>query len=146
MRASGNWNGPVWAATESEAAGSAATPTANDLVMTTGNHTLDINTNAVCRTMYFNTGTLNLNGNSLYCVGGDFSVFYGNISHGNVTLNLGSGTLTARQFNVGSVSPSPYTHTIDAGTSNIILSPPTSGFKSYFGNYTLNYLLVNLGE
>ena len=114
LRTSGNWNGPVWAATSDGVAGSAATPTSADLVLTTGNHTLDVNTDAVCRTMYFNTGTLNLNGNSLHCVGGDFSVFYGNSSHGNVTLNLGSGTLAARQFNVGSVSPSPYTHIINA--------------------------------
>ena len=32
LRATGNWNGAVWAATDSGTAGSAATPTASDTV------------------------------------------------------------------------------------------------------------------
>ena len=32
LRASGNWNGPVWAATSDGVAGSAATPTIDDSV------------------------------------------------------------------------------------------------------------------
>lgn len=65
LRANGNWNGPVWAATSGGTAGSAATPTSDDDVYITANYTVTLTADAECYGLWFGNGRINLNGNKL---------------------------------------------------------------------------------
>lgn len=97
LRASGNWNGPVWADTESGTAGSASTPTANDAVYIAANYTVTLTTNAVAGSVSHINGTLDLASYKLTVgmptVPGSYIPDF--ISTGSTarTINLGSGHL-----------------------------------------------------
>lgn len=88
LRATGNWNGPVWADTSGGVAGSAATPTANDSVYIAANYTVTLTADATALYVNQTRGTLNLSSFSL-TVEWDLS------SHGDAarSINLGSGHL-----------------------------------------------------
>lgn len=74
LRATGDWNGPVWAATSGGAAGSAATPTTNDNVFIAANYTVTLTGDSVCNNFSQTNGRLNLNGHKLTVYGlGGFS-------------------------------------------------------------------------
>ena len=67
LRASGNWNGPVWAATSGGAPGSAATPTGSDEVYIAANFTVTLTADAACSYFQIEQGRFNLNGYKLDC-------------------------------------------------------------------------------
>ena len=89
LRATGNWNGPVWAATSGGAAGSAATPTASDDVYIAANFTVTLTAAATAFKVGHTNGAILLNGNKLSI--GPFGLSsYGTSAR---TLNLTNGTL-----------------------------------------------------
>ena len=130
LRATGNWNGPVWAETSDGAAGSAATPTNVDNVNITANFTVTVTADAECFQFYQSNGTLTLSSYTLVCQ----SSFYSTGSTSR-TINLNSGVLhvgdgTSYTSNVFSLGGSNLT--FNAGTSLVRVkaigwySPPVS--------------------
>lgn len=104
LRATGNWNGPVWAATSGGAAGSAATPTDDDDVYLMGTLVVTLVADADCKSISLTPGPpppdhgprVEIGVHNLH-VYGDV-VFYGQIS--------GSGSVTVGgDFNVESLTP-----------------------------------------
>ena len=65
LRATGNWNGAVWAATSGGAAGSAATPTINDEVVISSNFIVTLTGNSSAATILHTNGQLRLGGHKL---------------------------------------------------------------------------------
>lgn len=88
LRATGNWNGAVWAATSDGVAGSAATPTVSDSVHIESNFSVTLTSNAVCEaiTMFGTGAVLNLNGYRLDT--------HKTASFLQGTLSLSGGTIT----------------------------------------------------
>lgn len=60
LRASGNWNGAVWAATSGGTAGSASAPGASDVVHIKANYTVTLVADVTVQDLYQDNGTLNL--------------------------------------------------------------------------------------
>lgn len=140
LRASGNWNGPVWAATSSGVAGSAATPTVNDDVYIAANFTVTLTADASCRKIFHTNGTINLNS---YKLSLQFDLqSFGSISR---TINLGSGTLELLH---GGLYLLDSNLTFNAGTSLVIFNMVDGGFTNDFetSNKTFNDVVINMGQ
>lgn len=146
LRASGNWNGPVWAATSSGAAGSAATPTASDFVYIQANFTVTLPGNAEAITVYQTAGHINLSSYNLTLDSGFQSV--GSTAR---SINLGSGVLETNA-NKQSANGSGFAIkgsncTLTAGTSTVILNCgymyATESLETL--SQPLNDVIINLG-
>lgn len=149
LRASGNWNGPVWAATSGGAAGSAATPTASDNVYVAANYTVTLTADATCNFLVHTNGTISLDSYKL-------SVDESLRSTGSTsrTMNLGSGGIelvygVGAGNNIFELSGSNLT--LNAGTSLVTINyrggfngPPL--FEGYFitGSKTFNDVVINI--
>lgn len=112
LRASGNWNGAVWAATSDGVAGSAATPTASDDVYINANYSVTLTANATAKSVYHTNGTLSLGSYTLSC-----------------QIKFDSGNTTARTINMGSGS-------IFTGLSGVWFTG--YGFNLWGSNLTFN--------
>lgn len=77
LRATGNWNGPVWAATSDGAAGSAATPTVNDTVRIEADFTVSLTSDATVSYHLQNSGRINLSGHKYTVTGGNGTIISG---------------------------------------------------------------------
>lgn len=144
--ASGNWNGPVWAATSGGAAGSAATPNGNDDVFIDANFTLSVNVNFQSIKSFTQTnGTLNLGANTL-------TVYYSFSSTGTTarTINLGSGKLDLQPSDANShftLSGSNLTFTPGTSTISVNRSSYPSGALNFATNsVTFNDVAMSLGS
>lgn len=93
LRASGNFNGPVWAATSSGVAGSAATPTSADNVYIAANYTVTLTADAACLSIFHTNGTLSLNSYTLVSGDGFGGSGFNSTGSSARTINMGSGKL-----------------------------------------------------
>lgn len=147
LRATGNWNGSVWASTSSGSAGSAATPTSSDDVFITANFTVTLVADVTVNKINHTNGRINLS-----TFGLNATYYYAGGSTAR-TLDLGSGT-----FTITSVDSSNFVY-FNVGGSNMTLIPGTSllilnclygedGDESYFvtGDKTFNDVQINLGS
>lgn len=159
LRASGNWNGAVWAATSGGAAGSASTPTAGDRVHLSANFTVTLTADAACERIEHRQGTLNLSSYKL-SVGGQFAGWneyrsYPGTAH---TLNMGSGVLEITGGGYNSYSGGNFAAssslTIVPGTSQLVMNVndfnedfDTGSAPAYLGTLgkTFNDVIINLG-
>lgn len=143
LRASGNWNGSVWAATEDGAAGSAGTPVAGDVVyIMDGSLTLTLNVDTpLLHQFYLRYGTLNLNSYSLNTSGLCWiGVYYGSENNA-ATLNMGAGRLA-----IGGDLRFSSNSSVNAGTSQIELNYTSSTRTFGTSGKTLNDVVINLGS
>ena len=140
LRATGNWNGPVWAATSGGTAGSAATPTASDDVYINANYTVTLTANAVARKVFHTNGQLNLSSYKL-SLGFDLQSF-GDTAR---TINLGSGTLELLH---GWFYLLNTNLTFSAGTSQVIFNMVDGDVTNdfYTASKTFNDVTINIGE
>lgn len=139
LRASGNWNGPVWAATSSGTAGSAATPTGADDVFIDANFTLTLNQNIEVKSIWQSAGTINC---------GAYNVtaqYYTDVNSATAkTLNMGSGTWTLSGGSMGAtIVKNNASTTLNAQTSTIILNLPAGMWS--LPSATYNDVFINLG-
>lgn len=155
LRATGNWNDPVWASTPAGAPGSAATPTSSDGVYMAAGFNLTLSSNAACYYLEHTSGTLAMGSHTLLLDGG--KGFYSTGSTAR-TINLGSGTLRVDNHVSAMPDGGPFilsgaNLTFNAGTSNIIINavenfdgPPV--FNSVFKtmNKAFNNVHINLGD
>lgn len=142
LRASGNWNGPVWAATSGGTAGSAATPTTDDYVYMDSNFTVTLSDDAECTVLYHDNGEFNLSQYTL-------TAKFGFLSSGSTSrsINLGSGTIkiTSGIFN-NCFRLRGENLNFDAGASLIDISYQTNA-NMYFDtlNNEFNDVIFRLG-
>ena len=148
LRASGNWNGAVWAATSSGAAGSAATPTSSDVVYIASNYTVTLTEGAECGGLIHTDGTLSLGSYKLdvYTGSSEFSST-GSTSR---TIDLGSGILnishnsgsTPLNFNFSGTNLN-----LISGTSKVIISPNYQVGTATFNTLgkVFNDVAINIG-
>lgn len=144
LRASGNWNGPVWAATESGAAGSAATPTINDEVTISANFTVTLTANASAATISHTNGRINWNGQKL-------TVDANLVSNGSTsrTLDLSNGTLEFTGSGLPELALSGTNLNVNSSGSLIIfnqtwsIGSSTMHFRT--ASKVFNDVIVNLG-
>lgn len=137
LRASGNWNGPVWAATSSGAAGSASTPSDSDDVYIAANYTVTLIDNVELRSFHQSAGTFNLSGYTVYVR------LNSNCHTGNRTLNFQGGTFVA----VGGIdfgNSSPSSITMD-GTGSIVIGPVGTPDTWRTNSLTFNDVIINIG-
>ena len=104
LRATGNWNGPVWAATSGGVAGSASTPTANDDVYLASNMEVSLTGDAECKSIPFPPGPPPMSplpsvyiGNHTLHVHGDFA--YPIVMSGSGTLVVDGDFYPNQEFN-----------------------------------------------
>lgn len=141
LRATGNWNSPVWAATSGGAAGSAATPTPEDDVYISANYTVTLTANAACAYLSHTNGTLSL---SSYTLTTGFFSSGGNTAR---TLNLGSGTLIVGPGDFGMFDIFGSNLTLNAGTSLVKLRPQYSGGETFSTlNKSFNDVVIEMGS
>ena len=144
LRASGNWNGPVWAATSSGVAGSAATPTIDDEVNIIANFTVTLTAAASAAAILHTNGTVALSSHKL-TVDSNF-VSSGTTSR---TISLGSGTLEFTGNGLPEFQLSGSNLTFSAGTSLVIfnqkwtIGSSTNHFAT--GNKTFNDVRILMG-
>lgn len=140
LRASGNWNDPVWAATSNGVAGSASTPTASDNIYLESANTVTLSADAACGSIFHNNGTLALSSYTLTCSG------LSSMSSTPRTINLGSGKLVLNSQG-GWFSLTGSNLTFNAGTSLVIFN--NYGFSGGISFNTLsktfNDVQINLG-
>ena len=122
LRATGNWNGPVWAATSGGAAGSAATPTIDDDVYVAANYTVTVTANASCNSLTHTNGTINLS-NYYKLTSRIAFVSSGSASR---TINLNEGHLYIPEAIAG-------------GSANFSLEGSNLNFNAGDSTITLNY-------
>ena len=139
LRATGNWNGPVWAETSSGTAGSAATPGEWDTVIMAANYTLTMNMNATVGGFSHQNGTFNLGSYKLSVLGVEtgptqHECSFESIGTTSRTINLGSGTLETEHndYDGTDFKLSGSNLTFNAGTSQVIINAHT-GFAPYTG-------------
>lgn len=138
LRASGNWDGAVWAATSSGAAGSASTPTSSDDVYIDSSFTLNANADidvTSFRVSYSFTGTINFGSGShslgvVQFTGGNINLQSSIITVSGMTASMTGGT-------TGSINPGSSTVIIE-GT---ISTPLVYGVANR--NINLNTVIVN---
>ena len=140
LRATGNWNGPVWAATESGTAGSAATPTADDWVYIAANYTVTLTADAVCNLLTHTNGTVSL-GSSKLTVNGGLLKSNGSTAR---TFNLGNGTLHIKSTVFGNISFAGSNLTIIPGSSLVIIDYDYAGSPFDTLSKTFNDVVVNM--
>lgn len=168
LRASGNWNGPVWAATSNGAAGSAATPTASDDVIIIADDmakfTVAVTANAQAKSVDFQSpdgvgGVLNINSGVTLSVAGAVTGFGANNS---LTV---TGTLSCKDFNFpnGSINISGTLRIDNPGDNEgLYVSSVTtlnatgslleintqqpSGSRLWTNSKTFNDVVINLGS
>lgn len=160
LRASGNWNGAVWADTPSGSAGSASVPTSSDAVYISSNFTVSLTANASCMVLNQTAGTLRLNSYTL-TISGDGSWYSQLYSTGSVsrTIDLGSGSLVLNTYAEGDdIKGGLYFSDTNlnfiAGTSTVIINvysdPEWDGTYSWalFDTLskTFNDVVINLGS
>ena len=148
LRANGNWNGAVWAATSGGAAGSAATPTAGDSVNIDANFTVTLDTDIVVDHISQTNGTLTC---------GPYNVtanYYGDGNSSSAkTLNMGSGTWTLTNGSMGVLfGKNNANTTVNAQSSLLILnifggqsSAYPIGANTLGAGFTLNDVIFNIG-
>ena len=146
LRASGDWNGPVWAATSGGAAGSASTPTADDDVSITAAFTVTLTDDAICKSFSITGGGLSLGSHKLTIADGVFSSVAGTRN-----IDLGSGTLEVNHsFGVNLFYLQGSGLTFNAGSSTIVLNVkdyaphPASTFST--GGNIFNDVILNMGN
>lgn len=142
LRATGNWNGPVWAATSGGAAGSAATPTADDSAIIDGSFTVTLTADAVCSNISHGGGTINLS--SYTMTSGAYW------SRGNSSKRLDMGTGKMDLASTGGYPPfrdEGNNLTVVAGNSLLVLNVTGVADSRYFGavNHTFNDVVINIG-
>lgn len=151
LRASGNWNGAVWAATSGGTAGSAATPTASDDVYIAANYSVTVNVDSECKSVSHTNGTLAIGSKKLTVMGnGGAMGFDAFKSTGTLarTISFTTGTLDvtlANDMNTFTLSGSNLTFT--AGKGHIVLRVPGTADPT-FGTLskTFNDVAIYLGD
>lgn len=144
LRATGNWNGPVWAATSGGVAGSAATPTASDDVFINANFTVTVNIDSDCKGLYHSNGGFNLTSNKLSVV-----TMFQSFGSTARSINLGTGILEIGTIanNGGTLDLAAGGLTFDAASSLIIINPDTSIVGEFHsGNRLFNDVQINIGR
>lgn len=142
--ASGNWNGPIWAASTTGVAGSAAAPTVGDIAsLWKSGITVNVTSDVSAKMITVGGGTrLNI---GMYTVNtvDTLTVLSGG------TLDLGSGTYIVDQANSPDVYSSAITisdtATVIPGTSKMIFYHK-QGLHYTFGNKTYNDVAIYLGN
>lgn len=141
LRASGNWNGPVWAATSNGAAGSAATPTVDDSVLIEANFAVTLVDDIHINRLFIKEGTFNA---VSYDVTTEMSCYTGDA--GTRTINMGSGTWTINGGNTGTIFAidnfGSGTTALNAGTSLLVLNETSGAFVT--GGKTFNDVRINM--
>lgn len=144
LRASGNWNGPVWAATSGGTAGSAATPTASDDVYIAANYTVTLTADAFCNKLTHSNGTITAGSYDMY-IGMENSASVGFYSTGSTarTINMGSGKWHVH-LSFDSLSLTGSGLTLNPQSSTLILY---NDYSSSFGTLskTFNDVVVEMG-
>ena len=154
LRATGNWNGAVWADTSGGTAGSAATPTASDPVYIAANFTVTLTEDASCDRLEHTNGTISLSSYKLTVSNNQAGSFQSTGNNAR-TINMGSGTIhvkeTASWASVWSLFVlSGSNLTFNAGTSllqiDYIGSPADLPDGALFatGSKTFNDVRINL--
>lgn len=152
LRASGNWNGPVWAATESGVAGSASTPTASDSVLINSGHggtnySLSLTSDVEASQVIIYRGSLSFNNYSLTT-----SRFVSNESFGGTrTIDFGSGKLKVHSpdgaFSFDLMTDGHNTTLIPGSSLIEIMIESLAAQKNvYFGGFTYNDVIISLGD
>lgn len=144
LRASGNWNGSVWAFTPSGTAGSASTPTSADNVIINSNYTVTLNQNISIGTLSVTDGTFNA---SSYNVTVTNLLNVGVLGPAGGNLNMGSGTWT---INAGEYHTSGIliynTSSFNASNATIIFNVTGSWVDFYTANNTFRDVIINIGN
>lgn len=141
LRATGNWNGAVWADTSDGTAGSAATPTASDVVYISANFTVTLSADATCGALWHTNGQLSLSSYKLTITCEEMMTGDGGFeSTGTTTrtLDLGSGHLELANMDnyVGArFNLSGSNLNFIAGTSLITMNVWGGSFAPYSGTF-----------
>lgn len=148
LRATGNWNGPVWAETSGGTAGTAATPTSADIVYIIANFTVTLTEDAVGGAINFSNGRINLASYTLDLRGtyGGFFRSYGTSAR---TIDMGSGTLIMGALSDNKSQLLLYEGsdlTIIPGTSRLIFESRVLDDAFKTGSHTFNDVEVRLGS
>lgn len=139
LRANGNWNGSVWAATSSGTAGSAATPTSTDTVYIAANFTVTLTADAECYMMNHTNGVLTLSSYRLTTMF-DFKSTGSTVRR----INLNSGILEVNGYGYFTLNGSNLT--FNAGESLIILNVDAYSVGEFAtSDKIFNNVRINIG-
>lgn len=142
LRATGNWNGPVWAATSGGAAGSASTPTADDYVYIYEDFSVTLTADAICTAFEQQSGGIYLGSHTLTVINGSFR----SIGAEPRTIGLGSGTLLLdMQWTISRFILSGANLNFNAGTSRVIFDNCIGNRTTDTLGKTFNDVYFNLG-
>lgn len=150
LRATGNWNGPVWADTSAGVAGSAATPTVGNSVYMQTNHTVTLDQNIQVEFLYIYDGVFRAEN---YNVTTDAHCSISTFTGGSPTVYMGSGTWETRRKHYGAPTPA-FSVSADAALypeSSLLLlhsSSKSSGDNPVFlsGSHTYNDVHILLDK
>ena len=137
LRATGNWNGPVWAATSGGTAGSAATPTGSDWVFIEADYTVTLNENIHVDRIDMYRGRLNAAG---------YNVKAATISVNGIPysaqprLDMGSGTFEIGEDTTGDSG----SFTVTNGYS--VLNPNTATLIVHVKHNVTTYLALGSAQ
>lgn len=151
LRASGNWSGPVWAADNSGAAGSAAAPGVGDNAYIHANFTVSLDSDVSVNSLWQTQGELRFVTFQLVAERSFKST--GSVSR---VINFGSGMLTSNVRGPsgggnGGVNFSGSGMSIIAGSSKIVLNVVDKGSPPYYptrfvaGSHHFNDVTINMG-